>query len=81
MIEIMLYELSSEIIPEEYTYIIGRGIIDKGAFRTLKDDLNIKVGDEQNCLFLILLRNKYLESWQNESDFAVFSCSDKSTFY
>lgn len=44
MIEIMLYELSSEIIPEEYTYIIGRGIIDKGVFRTLKDDLNIKVG-------------------------------------
>ena len=44
MIEIMLYELSSEIIPEEYTYIIGRGIIDKGVLKTLKDDLNIKIG-------------------------------------
>lgn len=44
MIEIMLYELSSEIIPQEFTYIIGRGIIDKGVLKTLKDDLNIKIG-------------------------------------
>ena len=43
-IEIMLYELSSEIIPQEFTYIIGRGIIDKGVLKTLKDDLNIKIG-------------------------------------
>ena len=44
MIEIMLYELSSEIIPEEFTYIIGRGIIDKGVNKTLNEDLNIKFG-------------------------------------
>lgn len=47
LIEIMLYELSSEIIPEEFTYIIGKGIIDKGVNLTLKEDLNIKFGKEK----------------------------------
>ncbi|MCR5349850.1 MAG: TetR/AcrR family transcriptional regulator [Acholeplasmatales bacterium] len=44
LIEMQLYEISSEIIPEEYTYIIGRGIIDKGVKVTLNNDLNIKFG-------------------------------------
>lgn len=47
MIEMMLYELSSEIIPEEFAYIIGRGIIDKGISQTLNEDLNIKCGKEK----------------------------------
>ena len=38
----MLYELSSEIIPDEFTYKIGDDIIKKGVARTLNDDLNIK---------------------------------------
>jgi len=44
MIEIMLYEISSEIIPEEFTFKIGYGIINKGVAKTLNDDLNIKFG-------------------------------------
>ncbi len=40
----MLYELSSEIIPDEFTYKIGDGIIKKGVALTLKEDLNIKFG-------------------------------------
>lgn len=44
LVEIMLYELSSEIIPDEFTYKIGDGIIRKGVALTLNDDLNIKFG-------------------------------------
>jgi AcrR family transcriptional regulator len=44
LVEIMLYELSSEIIPDEFTYKIGDGIIKKGVALTLNDDLNIKFG-------------------------------------
>ena len=44
LVEIMLYELSSEIIPDEFTYKIGDGIIKKGVARTLNEDLNIKFG-------------------------------------
>ena len=43
LIEIMLFELSSEIIPDEFTFKIGDGIIRKGVAKTLKD-LNIKFG-------------------------------------
>ncbi len=46
LIEMQLYELSSEIIPEEYTYVIGNGIIMKGVSKTLNEDLNIKFGKE-----------------------------------
>ncbi len=44
LVEIMLYELSSEIIPDEFTYKIGDGIIRKGMALTLSEDLNIKIG-------------------------------------
>ena len=44
LVEIMLYELSSKIIPDEYTYKIGDGIIKKGVALTLNEDLNIKFG-------------------------------------
>jgi hypothetical protein len=44
LVEIMLYELSSEIIPDEFTYKIGDGIITKGVASTLNKDLNIKFG-------------------------------------
>lgn len=44
LVEIMLYELSSEIIPDEFTYKIGDGIIKKGVALTLREDLNIKYG-------------------------------------
>lgn len=44
LVEIMLYELSSEIIPDEFTYKIGDGIIKKGVARTLNEDLNIRFG-------------------------------------
>ncbi len=44
MIEMMLYELSSEILPAEYTHVIGDGIIHKGVARTMKEDLHIKFG-------------------------------------
>lgn len=44
LVEIMLYELSSEIIPDEFTYKIGDGIIKKGVAATLNEDLNIKFG-------------------------------------
>ena len=44
LVETMLYELSSEIIPDEFTYKIGDGIIKKGVARTLNEDLNIKFG-------------------------------------
>ena len=44
LVEIMLYELSSEIIPDEFTYKIGDGIIKKGVALTLNEDLNIKFG-------------------------------------
>ena len=44
LVEIMLYELSSEIIPDEFTYKIGDGIIQKGVALTLNEDLNIKFG-------------------------------------
>lgn len=44
LVEIMLYEMSSEIIPDEFTYKIGDGIIKKGVAVTLNDDLNIKFG-------------------------------------
>ena len=44
LVEIMLYELSSEIIPDEFTYKIGDGIIKKGIALTLNEDLNIKFG-------------------------------------
>lgn len=44
LVEIMLYELSSEIIPDEFTYKIGDGIIRKGVASTLNNDLNIKFG-------------------------------------
>ena len=44
LVEIMLYELSSEIIPDEFTYKIGDGIIRKGVALTLSEDLNIKIG-------------------------------------
>lgn len=44
MVEIMLYELSSEIIPNEFTYKIGNGIVTKGVAKTLNEDLNIKFG-------------------------------------
>ena len=44
LVEIMLYELSSEIIPDEFTYKIGDGIIRKGVALTLNEDLNIKFG-------------------------------------
>ncbi len=46
MIEMMLYELSSEILPSEYTYVIGNGIINKGVARTMTEDLNIKFGNQ-----------------------------------
>ena len=42
LVEIMLYEMSSEIIPDEFTYMIGNGIIRKGVAKTLTEDLNIK---------------------------------------
>ena len=44
LVEIMLYESSSEIIPDEFTYKIGDGIIRKGVALTLSEDLNIKIG-------------------------------------
>ncbi len=44
LVEIMLYELSSEIIPDEFTYKIGDGIIKKGVALTLNEELNIKFG-------------------------------------
>ncbi|MBR6332352.1 MAG: TetR/AcrR family transcriptional regulator [Dehalococcoidales bacterium] len=44
LVEMMLYELSSEIIPDEFTYKIGDGIIKKGVALTLIEDLNIKFG-------------------------------------
>jgi len=44
LVETMLYELSSEIIPDEFTYKIGDGIISKGVARTLNEDLNIRFG-------------------------------------
>lgn len=44
LVEIMLYELSSEIIPDDFTYKIGDGIIKKGVALTLNEDLNIKFG-------------------------------------
>lgn len=44
LVEIMLYELSSEIIPDEFTYKIGDGIIKKGVASTLNNDLSIKFG-------------------------------------
>ncbi len=44
LVEIMLYELSSDIIPDEFTYKIGDGMIKKGVAKTLKEDLNIKFG-------------------------------------
>lgn len=44
LIEMQLYELSSQIIPLEFTYLIGNGIINKGVNKTLNDDLNIKFG-------------------------------------
>ena len=42
LVEIMLYEMSSEIIPDQFTYMIGNGIIRKGVAKTLTEDLNIK---------------------------------------
>ena len=44
LVEIMLYALSSEIIPDAFTYKIGDGIIKKGVAVTLNEDLNIKFG-------------------------------------
>ncbi len=44
LVEMMLYELSSEIIPDEFTYKIGDGIIKKGVALTLNEELNIKFG-------------------------------------
>ena len=44
MIEMMLYELASEILPYEYTYLIGNGILYKGVARTMTEDLNIRFG-------------------------------------
>ena len=44
LVEMLLYELSSEIIPDEFTYRIGDGIIHKGVALTLNEDLNIKFG-------------------------------------
>ena len=44
LVEIMLYELASDIIPDEFTYRIGDGIIKKGVALTLNEDLNIKFG-------------------------------------
>ncbi len=49
LVEIMLYELSSEIIPDDFTYKIGDGIIKKGVALTLNEDLNIKFGRGSEC--------------------------------
>ena len=46
LVEMMLYELSSEIISEEFTFKIGNGIIYKGVAKTLNEDLNIKFGKQ-----------------------------------
>lgn len=50
LIEMQLYELSSVIIPQEYTYKIGSGIINKGVAKTLIEDLNIKFNIENHKL-------------------------------
>ena len=44
LVEMMLYELSSEIIPDEFTYKIGYGIIQEGVSETL-GGLNIRFGN------------------------------------
>ena len=46
LVEMMLYELSSEIMPDEFTYMIGNGIINKGVRETMIRDFNIKFGNE-----------------------------------
>ncbi|MBQ8468713.1 MAG: TetR/AcrR family transcriptional regulator [Clostridia bacterium] len=43
MIEILLSTFASEIIPLEDMYKIGFGIMEKGARKTLKEDLFIKI--------------------------------------
>ena len=45
LVETMLYALASEIIPDEFTYKIGDGIIKKGVAMTLNENLNIKFGE------------------------------------
>lgn len=50
LVEIMLYELSSKIIPDEFTYKIGDGIIKKGVALTLNEDLNIKFGKNSHSI-------------------------------